>query len=39
MQYNFPFEMIHEIDSNSVFTKKQVFIVIEKTDLVNLVKF
>lgn len=38
MQYDFPFETIHEIDSTTPVKAKQAYIVIEETDLVNLIK-
>ena len=38
MQNNYEYEVIHEIDSNTVIRSKEAFIVIEETDLVSLIK-
>ena len=38
MQNNYEYEVIHEIDSNTVINTKEAYIVIEETDLVSLIK-
>src|ERR1700730_4266880 len=37
-QYNFPYKIVDEINLNTEITSKQVYIVIEETDLVNVIK-
>jgi DNA-binding transcriptional regulator YhcF (GntR family) len=36
--HNFPYEIINEIDSDTPVNKKEVYVVIEETDLVTLIK-
>jgi len=38
MQNKYPFDIIHEITADSVIQNKDIYIVIEETDLVNLIK-
>ncbi|MBC8045646.1 MAG: LacI family DNA-binding transcriptional regulator, partial [Fimbriimonadaceae bacterium] len=38
MQNNYSYEVIHEIDSNTLISPKEAYIVIEETDLVSLIK-
>lgn len=38
MQYNFAYEILDEIDRNRVVSANEAYIVIEETDLVNLIK-
>jgi len=38
MQYDYPYSVLHEIDDNSNIQRGDVYIVIEETDLVNLIK-
>ena len=38
MQYEFPFAIVHEITNHTILNTGEVYIVIEETDLVNLIK-